>query len=148
MKRADMKDIVDCLECIQDNQRRQDYRMNIILDKLNYIITQQERNRNECKKKLNAIYGYKPTHFLTSAEIYKYIPFAEFDLSINSEIVKRQCTWEEFFEMKEGLYNEPLNTRIDLKKALNHVVSIEIPSCRKTDVNLIAMREGEFYFDR
>lgn len=144
MKRADMKDIVDCLEYIQDNQRRQDDRMNIIIDKLNYLMVQQEHIENECKKKLNAIYGYKATHFLTSAEIYKYIPFAEFDLSINSEIVKRQCTWEEFFEMKDGLYNEPLNTRIDLKKALNHVVSIDIPSCRKTHVNLIAIIEGEF----
>lgn len=144
MKRADMKDIVDCLEYIQDNQRRQDDRMNIIIDKLNYIMAQQEHNKNWCKKKLNSIYGCKPTHFLTSAEIYKRIPFAEFDLSINSEIVKRRCTWEEFFEMKDGLYNEPLNTRIDLKKALNRVVSIEIPSCRKTDVNLIVIREGEF----
>lgn len=94
MKRADMKDIVDCLEYIQD------YRMNIILDKLNYIIPQQERNRNECKKKLNAIYGYKPTHFLTSAEIYKYIPFAEFVLSINSEIVKRRLLYDSF----RGMY--------------------------------------------
>lgn len=144
MKRADMKDIVDCLEYIQDNQRRQDDRMNIIIDKLNYIIAQQERDRNECKKKLNAIYGYKPTHFLTSAEIYKCIPFGQFDLSINNEIVKRDCTWEEFFDMKEGLYSKPLNTKIDLKKALNHVVSIVIPTYTKTDVNLIAIREGEF----
>ena len=144
MKRVDMKDIVDCLEYIQDNQRRQDDRMNIILDKLNYIIAQQERDRNECKKKLNAIYGYKPTHFLTSAEIYKCIPFGQFDLSINNEIVKRDCTWEEFFDMKEGLYSKPLNTKIDLKKALNHVVSIVIPTYTKTDVNLIAIREGEF----
>ena len=139
-----MKDIVDCLEYIQNNQRRQDDRMNIILDKLNYIIAQQERDRNECKKKLNAIYGYKPTHFLTSAEIYKCIPFGQFDLSINNEIVKRDCTWEEFFDMKEGLYSKPLNTKIDLKKALNHVVSIVIPTYTKTDVNLIAIIEGEF----
>ena len=144
MKRVDMKDIVDCLEYIQNNQRRQDDRMNIILDKLNYIIAQQERDRNECKKKLNAIYGYKPTHFLTSAEIYKCIPFGQFDLSINNEIVKRDCTWEEFFDMKEGLYSKPLNTKIDLKKALNHVVSIVIPTYTKTDVNLIAIIEGEF----
>lgn len=139
-----MKDIVDCLEYIQGNQRRQDDRMNIIIDKLNYLMAQQEQIKNECKAKLNEIYGYKPTHFLTTAEIYKRIPFREFDLSINSEIVKRQCTWEEFFEMKDGLYNKPLNTRIDLKKALNHVVSIEITSCRKTDVNLIVIIEGEF----
>lgn len=144
MKRVDMKDIVDCLEYIQGNQRRQDDRMNIIIDKLNYLMAQQEQIKNECKAKLNEIYGYKPTHFLTTAEIYKRIPFGEFDLSINSEIVKRQCTWEEFFEMKDGLYNKPLNTRIDLKKALNHVVSIEITSCRKTDVNLIVIIEGEF----
>lgn len=139
-----MKDIVDCLEYIQANQRRQDDRMNIIIDKLNYLMAQQEQIKNECKAKLNEIYGYKPIHFLTTAEIYKRIPFREFDLSINSEIVKRQCTWEEFFEMKDGLYNKPLNTRIDLKKALNHVVSIEIPSCRKTYVNLIVIIEGEF----
>lgn len=143
MKRADMKDIVDCLEYIQDNQRRQDDRMNIILDKLNYIMTQQELNRNECKKKLNEIYGYKRTHFLTTAEIYKYIPFSHFDLSINNEIVKRDCTWEEFFDMKEGLYSKPLITKIDLKKALNRVVSVEIPSGGNTDVNLLVI-EGEF----
>lgn len=139
-----MKDIVDCLEYIQDSQRRQDDRLNIIIDKLNYLMVQQEHIKNDCKKKLNAIYGYKHTHFLTTAEIYKRIPFGRFDLSINGEIVKRECRWEEFFEMKDGLYNEPLNTRIDLNKALNHVVSIEIPSYTKTDVNLIAIREGEF----
>lgn len=144
MKRADMKDIVDCLEYIQDNQRRQDDRMNIILDKLNYLMVRQEHIKNECKAKLNEIYGYKHTHFLTTAEIYKYIPFAQFDLSINNEIVKRDCTWVEFFDMKEGLYSKPLNTKIDLKKALNRVVSVEIPSEGHTDVNLLVIREGEF----
>lgn len=42
MKRVDMKDIVECLEYIQDNQRRQDDRMNIIIEKLNYLMAQQE----------------------------------------------------------------------------------------------------------
>ena len=143
MKRVDMKDIVDCLEYIQDNQRRQDDRMNIIIDKLNYIITQQEQNIKECKIKLNAIYGYKRIHFLTTAEIYKRIPFAYFDLSINNEIVIRDCTWEEFFDMKEGLYSKPLITKIDLKKALNSVVSVEIASVEHADVNLSVI-EGEF----
>lgn len=138
-----MKDIVDCLEYIQDNQRRQDDRMNIIIDKLNYLMVQQEHIKNECKVKLNEIYGYKRTHFLTTAEIYKSIPFAYFDLSINNEIVKRGCKWEEFFDMKEGLYTKPLITKIDLKKALNRVVSVEIPSRRETDVNLVVI-EGEF----
>lgn len=144
MKRADMKDIVDCLEYIQDNQRRQDDRMNIIIDKLNYLMVQQENIKNECKVKLNEIYGYKRIHFLTTAEIYKHIPFSYFNLSINNKIVKRECTWEEFFDMKEGLYSKPLITKIDLKKALNRVVSVDIPSGGHTDVNLIAIREGEF----
>ena len=64
MKRVDMKDIVGCLEYIQDNQRRQDDRMNIIIDKLNYLMVQQEHIKNECKKKLNEIYGCKYYHFL------------------------------------------------------------------------------------
>lgn len=149
MKRADMKDIVDCLEYIQNNQNRQDDRMNIIIDKLNYIMTQQERNINECNKKLNEIYGYKHYHFLSTSEIYEVIPYATFDLSINKAIVKRNCTWPEFFDMKEGIYNKPLGTTIDLKNALAHVIHVEIGKSGTTDVNLIAIvREGEFYFER
>lgn len=139
MKRVDMKDIVDCLEYIQDNQRRQDDRMNIIIGKLNYLMAQQEHIKNECKVKLNEIYGYKRIHFLTTAEIYKRIPFVHFDLSINNEIVKRDCTWEEFFDMKEGLYSKPVITKIDLKKALNCVVSVEIPCGGDKDVNLLVI---------
>lgn len=142
-----MKDIVDCLEYIQNKQNRQDDRMNIILDKLNYIITQQEANRNEWKKKLNAIYGYKHYHFLSTSEIYELIPYATFDLAINNAIVKRNCTWSEFFDMKEGIYNKPLVTKIDLKNALAHVVHVEVGKLGKTDVNLMAIvKEGEFYF--
>lgn len=149
MKRADMKDIVDCLEYIQDNQRRQDDRMNIIIDKLNYLMVQREHIKNECKKKLNEIYGYKYYHFLSTSEIYEVIPYATFDLSINIVIVKRKCTWPEFFDMKEGIYNKPLDTKIDLKNALAHVVHVEIGKSGKTDVNLMAIvREGEFYFGR
>lgn len=149
MKRADMKDIVECLEYIQDNQRRQDDRMNIIIEKLNYIMIQQERKINECKKKLNEIYGYKYYHFLSTSEIYEAIPYATFDLAINNAIVKRNCTWSEFFDMKEGIYNIPLDTKIDLKNALAHVVHVEIGKSGKTDVNLMAIvREGEFYFER
>lgn len=149
MKRADMKDIVDCLEYIQVNQRRQDDRMNIIIDKLNYLMVQREHIKNECKKKLNEIYGYKYYHFLSTSEIYEVIPYATFDLSINNAIVKRKCTWPEFFDMKEGIYNKPLDTKIDLKNALAHVVHVEIGKSGKTDVNLMAIvREGEFYFGR
>ena len=140
-----MKDIVDCLEYIQDNQRRQDDRMNIIIDKLNYLMAQQDHIKNECKKKLNEIYGYKCIHFLTTSQIYEVIPYATFDLAINNAIVKRNCTWPEFFDMKEGIYNKPLDTRIDLKYALAHVVHVEIGKSGKADVNLMAnVIEGEF----
>lgn len=144
-----MKDIVECLEYIQDNQRRQDDRMNIIIEKLNYLMAQQEHIKNECMKKLNEIYGYKYYHFLSTSEIYEVIPLGTFDLSINNEIVKRNCTWAEFFDMKEGIYNKPLHTKIDLKNALAHVVHVEVGKPRETDVNLMAIvREGEFYFER
>lgn len=50
--------------------------------------------------------------------------------------------------MKEGIYNKPLDTKIDLKNALAHVVHVEIGKSGKTDVNLMAnVREGEFYLD-
>ena len=144
-----MKDIVDCLEYIQDNQRRQDDRMNIIIDKLNYLIEQQEHIKNECKKKLNEIYGYKYYQFLSTSEIYEAIPYGTFDLAINNAIVKRNCTWPEFFDMKEGIYNKPLDTKIDLKNALAHVVHVEVDKPGETGVNLMAtVREGEFYFER
>ena len=144
-----MKDIVDCLEYIQDNQRRQDDRMNIIIDKLNYLMGQQEHIKNECKKKLNEIYGYKHYHFLSTSEIYELIPYATFDLAINNAIVKRNCTWPEFFDMKEGIYNKPLDTKIDLKNALAHVVQVEVDKPGKAGVNLMAIvKEGEFYFER
>lgn len=143
MVRVDTNYVEDCLKRIQGNQRRQDDRINIILDKLNYIMIQQEHTKKECKAKLNGIYGYKHEHFLTTSELYKSIPFSTFDLFINNEMVKRQCTWEEFFNMKEGLYSSPLNAKIDLKKALNRVVSVEIPCARTTSVNLL-MIEGEF----
>lgn len=35
--------------------------------------------------------------FLSTSEIYEVIPYATFDLSINNAIVKRKCTWPEFF---------------------------------------------------
>lgn len=144
-----MKDIVDCLEYIKNNQRRQDDRMNIIIDKLNYLMVQQEHIKNECKKKLNEIYGYKHYHFLSTSEIYEVIHYATFDLAINNAIVKRNCTWPEFFDMKEGIYNKPLDTKIDLKNALAHVVHVEVDKLGKQNVNLMAIvKEGEFYIER
>lgn len=142
-----MKDIEDCLERVQNKLTEQDYRMNIIIDKLNYVMFQQEQIKNDCKEKLNAIYGCKHAHFLSTAQIYNAIPYAEFDLSINNELVKRFCTWSDFFDMKEGIYNYTLDTKIDLKNALNHVVKVEVGNPRINSVNLKAIvREGEFCY--
>lgn len=95
-----MKDIVDCLEYIQDNQRRQEDRMNIINDKLNYIMAQQEHIKNEAKKKLNEIYGAKSNKYMSIDDIMFYIPITSiFALSINGVVVKRDCTYTQVRDM-------------------------------------------------
>lgn len=95
-----MKDIVDCLEYIQDNQRRQDDRMNIIIDKLNYLILQQEKNINECKKKLNEIYGVKSNKYMSIDDIMFYIPITRnFTLYINGMVVRSDCTYTQVHDM-------------------------------------------------
>lgn len=138
MKHDRISKIITIVNDLHNEHERIDERLNLVIDKLNYLIHLNQKRNNQIKTTLNSIYGVKLARILTTRELYETIPYCTFDLSINGIIVKSECTWGEFFDMRDGIYAKPFNSNWDLKTVINNVIDVELKA-GTTDVNLIVL---------